>query len=98
MTGLISVLSKQVSRVFSSTTVPQFESLSSLVLSLLYGPSLTAYGAPAYFRAFFPLLSSLWSLCRLPPSALSPFSQALRLLLTDRNVKTKHISSTGCAC
>ena len=40
LTGLISLLSTGLSRVFSSTT--QFESLSSLVLSLLYGPALTS--------------------------------------------------------
>ena len=37
-TGLISLLSKQLSRVFST---PQFESIS-LALSLLYGPTLTS--------------------------------------------------------
>ena len=36
-TGLISLLSRGLSRVFSST---QFKSISSLVLSLLYGPIL----------------------------------------------------------
>ena len=39
----------------------------------------------------------LLSVCCLPLSALSPFSLAPRLLLTDRNVKTKYISSIGCA-
>ena len=57
LTGLISVLSMGFSRVFSSTTIcpccpwdsqesfpaPQFESISSLVLSLLYGPTLSSY-------------------------------------------------------
>ena len=38
LTGLITLLSKGLSRVFSST---QFESINSLVLSLLYGPALT---------------------------------------------------------
>ena len=38
LTGLISLLSKGLSRVFSST---QFESINSSVLSLLYGPTLT---------------------------------------------------------
>ena len=37
LTGLISLQSKGLSRVFSST---QFESINSLVLSLLYGPAL----------------------------------------------------------
>ena len=40
-TGLISLLSKRLSRVFSNT---QFESISSLVLSLLYGPTFTSLG------------------------------------------------------
>ena len=39
LTGLISFLSKGLSRVFSNTTV---ESISSLVLSLLYGPTFTS--------------------------------------------------------
>ena len=39
LTGLISLLSKALSRVFSDT---KFESINSLALSLLYGPTLTA--------------------------------------------------------
>ena len=39
LTGLISLLSKVLSRVFSSTTV---QSISSSVLSLLYDPTLTS--------------------------------------------------------
>ena len=39
LTGLISFLSKGLSRVFSST---RFESINSLVLSLLCGPTLTS--------------------------------------------------------
>ena len=39
LTGLISLQSKGLSRVFSK---PQFKSINSLVLSLLYGPALTA--------------------------------------------------------
>ena len=39
LTGLISFLSKGLSRVFSNTTV---ESINSLVLSLLYGPTFTS--------------------------------------------------------
>ena len=42
LTGLISLLSKGLSRVFSNTTKLMFESISSLVLSLLYGPILTS--------------------------------------------------------
>ena len=38
LTGLISLLSRGLSRVFSSNTIP---SINSLVLSLLYGPALT---------------------------------------------------------
>ena len=39
LTGLISLLFRELSRVFFST--PQFKSINSLVLSLLYGPTLT---------------------------------------------------------
>ena len=39
LTGLISLQSKGLSRVFSN---PQFESINSLVLNLLYGPTLTS--------------------------------------------------------
>ena len=39
LTGLISLLSKALSRVFSDT---KFESINSLALSLLYGPTLTS--------------------------------------------------------
>ena len=39
LTGLISLLSKEFSKVFSSTTV---KSINSSVLSLLYGPTLTS--------------------------------------------------------
>ena len=39
LTGIISLLSKGLSRVFSSTTV---QSINSLVFSLLYGPTLTS--------------------------------------------------------
>ena len=39
LTGLISLLSKGLSRVFSST---KYKSINSLVLSLLYGPTLTS--------------------------------------------------------
>ena len=39
LTGLISLQSKGLSRVFSNTTV---QSISSLMLSLLYGPTLTS--------------------------------------------------------
>ena len=39
LTGWISLLSKGLSRVFSA---PQFESISSSVLSFLYGPTLTS--------------------------------------------------------
>ena len=38
-TGLISLLSKGISRIFST---PQFKSINSLALSFLYGPSLTS--------------------------------------------------------
>ena len=37
LTGLISLLSKELSRVFFT---PQFKSINCLVLSLLYGPTL----------------------------------------------------------
>ena len=40
LTGLISLLSKGLSRVFSSTTIPKHH---SLVLSPLYSPALTPY-------------------------------------------------------
>ena len=40
LTGLISLLSKGLSRVFSST--PQFKIINSLVLSLLSGPGVTS--------------------------------------------------------
>ena len=40
LTGLISVLSKGLSQ--ESSSAPQFESISSLALSLLYGPTLTS--------------------------------------------------------
>ena len=40
LTGLISLQSKEFCRIFSP--VPQFESINSLVLSLLYGPTLTS--------------------------------------------------------
>ena len=39
LTSLISLLFKELSRVFSSTTI---ESINSLVFSLLYGPALTS--------------------------------------------------------
>ena len=39
LAGLICLLSKELSRVFSNTTV---ESINSLALSLLYGPTLTS--------------------------------------------------------
>ena len=39
LTSLISLLSKGLSRVFSSTTV---QSINSLMLRLLYGPALTS--------------------------------------------------------
>ena len=39
LSGLISLLSKGLSRVFSR---PQFKKINSLVLSLLYGPALTS--------------------------------------------------------
>ena len=39
LTGLISLLSKGLSRVFSR---PQFKKINSLVLSLRYGPTLTS--------------------------------------------------------
>ena len=39
LTGLISLLSRGLSRVFYSTA-PQFESIDSLAFSLLYGPTL----------------------------------------------------------
>ena len=39
LTGLISLLSKELSKVFPA---PQFESISSSALSLLYGPVLTS--------------------------------------------------------
>ena len=40
LTGLISLQSKELSRVFSNTTVQK--SINSLALSLLYGPTLTS--------------------------------------------------------
>ena len=40
LTGLISLQSKGLSRVFSNTT--HFKSINSLVLSFLYGPTLTS--------------------------------------------------------
>ena len=43
LTGWISLLSKGLSRVFST---PQFQSINSLGLNLLYGPTLTSMGSP----------------------------------------------------
>ena len=40
LTGLISLLSKRLSK--ESSPAPQFESISSLALSFLYGPTLTS--------------------------------------------------------
>ena len=42
LTGLISLQSKGLSRVFSNTIVQKFKIISSSVLSLLYGPTLTS--------------------------------------------------------
>ena len=43
LTGLVSLIFKGLSGVFSrSSPAPQFESISSSVLSLLYGPILTS--------------------------------------------------------
>ena len=42
LTGLISLKSKGLSRVFSNTTVEELKSINSLMLSLLYGPTLTS--------------------------------------------------------
>ena len=39
LTGLVSLLSKGLSRVFS---IPQFKNINSLALSFLYGPTLTS--------------------------------------------------------
>ena len=39
LTGLISLLSKGLSRVYSNTTI---QNINFLVLSLLYGPTLTS--------------------------------------------------------
>ena len=41
MTGWISLLSKGLSTVFCKTQTPQFKSVNSFVLRLLYGPILT---------------------------------------------------------
>ena len=45
LTGLISLQSKGLSKIFSK---PQFESINSLVFSLLYGPALTS--VPDYWK------------------------------------------------
>ena len=42
LTGWISLLSKGLSRVFCKTQTPQFKSINSFVLRLLYGPTLTS--------------------------------------------------------
>ena len=42
MTGLISLLSKGLSRVFANTTVLMHRSIKSSVLRFLYGPTLTS--------------------------------------------------------
>ena len=55
LTGLISLLSKGLSRVFS---VPQFENINSSALSLLYGPTLTSVMSPSHQEACTNLLSS----------------------------------------
>ena len=41
LTDLISLLSKGLARVFFSTTIRKHQCINSLVLSLLYGPTLT---------------------------------------------------------
>ena len=53
LTGLISLQSKGLSRVFST---PQFESINSLALSILYGSTLTSVHGP---------LSAKWCFCSL---------------------------------
>ena len=69
MTGLISLQSKRLSRV---SLAPQFESISSLVLSLLYGPTLTSihdywknYSFDYTFVSTFvsKVMSSLFNMC-----------------------------------
>ena len=42
LTGLISLQSKGLSRVFSNTIVQKFKIINSSVLSFLYGPTLTS--------------------------------------------------------
>ena len=42
LTGLISLLCKKLSRVFSNTTVQRHQTLPHSALSLLYGPTLTS--------------------------------------------------------
>ena len=69
LTGSISLQSKRLSRV---SLAPQFESISSLVLSLLYGPTLTSihdYWKNYSFDYTFVLtfvskvISSLFNMC-----------------------------------
>ena len=63
LTGLISLLSKGFSRVFSSTIV--WISINSLALSILYGPTLTSvddYWKKPQLWLYRPL-STKWCLC-----------------------------------
>ena len=59
LTGLICLLSKGLSRVFPS---PQFESINSLALSLLYGPTVTPIYDHWKNHSFDVLIVSLLSL------------------------------------
>ena len=66
LTGLISLLSKRLSRVFSSTTVWKHQSLA---LSLLYGPALhEQYGKPPPELHTFNVLCS----CSVMSDSLQP--------------------------
>ena len=59
LTGLISLLSKGVSRIFSSTTSQKHQFLA---LSLLYGPTLTSIHDYWKSHSYGPL-SAKWYLC-----------------------------------
>ena len=69
LTGLISLLSKGPSRVFSNTT---FESINSLALSLLYGPTLTSIHED-WKKHSFDCMDVCWEVISLLYNTLSRF-------------------------
>ena len=88
LTGLISLLSKGLSSVFSNTTV---QNINSLALSFLYSPTLTSYIILVQPLSRVRLFATPWITARLASRSITNSWSLLRLMCIKSVMPSSHL-------